>query len=179
MKNKQTHLILILLSLSFFSCGKETNTVVEQPPQYNEPGQPEEPSSPCPSIVHNKEDLISALNNAESFPDEPYSPYSYQHWECTISGFFQSCGTIGVPLRLSSRDTEGINHELASTKERLLRVLSNAASKSKKHKIRDNFPYPLGTTHQVTANSSHKHPIWIINLCLPLVANPIVKKNVK
>ena len=184
MKTNNINFILILLGLLFFSCGKKENTVAhpDQPATFSEPGQPSTHGL-CPTIIHSKEDLITALNDATSFPPEPTSPYTYQHWECTMKslGFFkgQSCGTIGVPLRSSSIETEGINHELASTKTALLLALSNAAGASSNHSIKNDPDYPYGTIHQITADRSHNHPIWIINLCLPLIAQPVVKKNRK
>ena len=187
MKTNNINFILILLGLLFFSCGKKENVVVHQDQQatFSEPGQPSTHGL-CPTIIHSKEDLITALNDPTSFPPEPTSPYTYQHWECTMSSFvfifngdFQSCGTIGVPLRSSSIETEGINHELASTKTALLLALSNAAGVSSNHSIKSDPYYPYGTIHQITADRSHNHPIWIINLCLPLIAQPIVKKNKK
>ena len=182
MKNNQIKIVLILLSISLFSCGKEANTVADQSPEKPKitvPGQPK-PSGRCPTIVYNKDDLVSALDSADSFPSESYSPYSYQHWECTLHGSaLETCGTVGVPLRSGSQDVNGIKHELASTKTALLEILQNAASNSRKHKIVYDRWYPDGTLHQITASSSHKHPIWTINLCLPLIANPVVKKNRK
>ncbi|MCY4523520.1 MAG: hypothetical protein OXB84_02150 [Halobacteriovoraceae bacterium] len=175
---------ILFLSISIFitSCGGGSdNTVSESSGQKDR--EVEVDTSWC-TTVHNKADLIEALESIDSFRPEPFSPYVYRgHWECTIGKFTETCGRVETPsnplTRSSSLNVDGIRHELASTKTALLSLLSSAASRNTGHRIINDRHYPAGSIHEVTSSGSYSHPIWTINFCLPLVAQPTYKKNRK
>lgn len=187
-KNFLVYVVSILLTLGLASCGSDNESNSE-----NNVAAPAVTTAPTPAITSG----LSTCEGSSSFEDfknrvnegrfvqelSQQETYIFDERELTVSeselfGWDwtrtkrYSYVSLGQFTRWSERGTNNANHEAGNSKEAvrnyLMQILNNATS----HRLSQNSIG--GKAYEVLSNTGM---VYQINLCYPLVANPVVRGN--
>ena len=171
---------IILISF-FISCGdKGKNEIIVQ---QEEERTKEQTNQPSKNQIHlkygcahanNRDELISVFENNLLPHTAPVKSFNYTEKTCDrFLYLFIEGKTCEEKTDLGPRSDKGttFQHEIASSREELIRILVDRIGKS--------MPYQkLGKTHHRIMDYETGE-VWHLNLCLPLIAQPTLKIIIK